>query len=469
MKKKLLIVIIIILCLIIGAAGFFIFLLNKEITLMESYRVVKVEAMEGNVELKRNGNKVDMVTDMRLIPNDKCKTEEASSLELLVDDDKHILAEEKTEFEIAATGDSDKGSVTIKLIEGNELFTIDNKLSEDDSFKVKTTNAVLSVRGTQFRVIYDSELGSTFVEVFEGTVWGEGANEQEVELNAGDTATFYDDRIETYVSDDTFAALTERIENVINADIAIRSECADALGLDIYDYDYYDEYGLAGTLDEAFGINEVVAEPLEKAREYSNINQVDLSEKDALAMIEELDGYIASLESGKEDIEVKIEEYMALNGWRDAYKSYVSGFSSSQSWMLFDVYGDSIPELMYYDSNENSGNGRWGYLVFATYDGAGGVKQLGKEGWEVNQGISKLDGQPVTISISGGTGDWWVYKLDVTDSGISTGTKLGSGNYKSLDNWASKCGGTNVEKGEWYGSGKYYDMTITQAIDSYQN
>ena len=89
---------------------------------------------------------------MTLISDDKVEVNENSFLELLCDSDKHICAEENTGFVIDSDGNEKDGYITIELLYGKALFTIDNKLPKDSSFDVKTPNATLSVRGTEFSV-----------------------------------------------------------------------------------------------------------------------------------------------------------------------------------------------------------------------------------------------------------------------------------------------------------------------------
>lgn len=138
----------------------------------EEYRLVKVNSFEGTVSIEReNDGSLDAFKGMKLVSGDEVNVKEKSFLELLADSDKHICAEENTSFVLQSGGNEENGYLTIELLYGKGLFTIDNKLDENSFFDVKTPNATLSVRGTSFLVEYSRELNETLVEVYEGTVW----------------------------------------------------------------------------------------------------------------------------------------------------------------------------------------------------------------------------------------------------------------------------------------------------------
>ncbi len=138
----------------------------------EEYRLVKVENTKGDVKVVRETEKdeLEAFEGMSLISKDKVTVGESSELQLLVDSDKHLLAEQDTTFNLVATGDENKGTVKIEIIDGTALFKIDNKLNDDSSFSVSTPNAVFSVRGTEFKVSYNKSNDETTLEVTDGTV-----------------------------------------------------------------------------------------------------------------------------------------------------------------------------------------------------------------------------------------------------------------------------------------------------------
>lgn len=176
--KKIAIPVIIAAVLIIGAVIAVIALSSAS---NDGYRVIKVNSFEGKVTVQRSDKGVlDAFGGMQLISQDNVNVGEESFLELLADSDKHIAAEENTGFVLKSSGTSDNGNITIELLYGKALFTIDNKLNENSSFKVTTPNAVMSVRGTRFSVWYDITTGQTVIEVFEGTVEAEYSEKTEL-------------------------------------------------------------------------------------------------------------------------------------------------------------------------------------------------------------------------------------------------------------------------------------------------
>ncbi|MBR1524504.1 MAG: FecR domain-containing protein [Lachnospiraceae bacterium] len=157
------------------------------------YRVIKVEDFNGSVNIERDGSDIDVFSGLQLVSEDIVSTGDNSWLGMLIDSDKHIGADANTTFTITASGSDKKGSVTIDLISGSALFTIEQKLNEDSTFEVTTPNATLSVRGTTFSVSYNPATNTTSTTVSEGTVWAEYGDGQIVELHAGDGGLITDD------------------------------------------------------------------------------------------------------------------------------------------------------------------------------------------------------------------------------------------------------------------------------------
>ena len=189
-KSKVVVVIIVAVLAVIVLGVAIVLLLNGK----KSYRSVKIETYEGEVKLKREGGDQKVFKGIKLIPDDKVKTKEESTAVLLVDDDKHIVAEENTCFSIHASGSEKSGSVSIHLEYGSSLITIDHKLSENSEFEVTTPNASCSVRGTTFSVSYDPSNQTTTVKVTEGVVKVKGGGES-ARLEAGDEAIVTEDEL----------------------------------------------------------------------------------------------------------------------------------------------------------------------------------------------------------------------------------------------------------------------------------
>lgn len=136
----------------------------------KGYRVIKVDSVEGEVTLERGSEEKEIFEGLKLKSEDSMTTGEDGLLELLVDDDKHILAKENTCFTIQSSGNKKKGKLTIELEYGTGLVEIENKLPDGYDVEVETPNASLSVRGTTFEVVYDKASKITTLIVTEGKV-----------------------------------------------------------------------------------------------------------------------------------------------------------------------------------------------------------------------------------------------------------------------------------------------------------
>lgn len=286
-SKKVFAIIAIALVLVIALIAAVI-VLTKKLVDKDSYRVVKVETYEGDVSLMRDDYTMDVFEDMNLIPDDNVETKAASEILLLVDDDKHILASENTIFEIAASGTPESGKVKVELKYGEALFTIDNKLSDDDTFKVTTPNAAMSVRGTEFLVRYDIIGEYTYVEVHNGVVEVKSDTET-LMLEEGDSVYIYDDHIELASLDaDQLDDLYKLIEDFEDSYQSFYADYSDTIALitdDIILSDIERLDTLAASLP-------------------SSADRPDVTDDDEIAdLIDELNGYVSEIEWGLQYID----------------------------------------------------------------------------------------------------------------------------------------------------------------------
>lgn len=195
MKKKLLeklknkkALAIVIAALVVIIVVVLIIVLNRK----ETYRNVVVNDQSGTVGLERNQSAIEIVKNMKLIPNDFVSVGEESLLDLLVDTDKHIAVRSNTKFSVDAIGNPNKGLVTLNVTEGKSYIKIDNPLEPDDGFLVVTPNATISVRGTTFTVAYYPVRGVTRVECVEGKVNVTSNSGEAIDLLAGDVVEVVD-------------------------------------------------------------------------------------------------------------------------------------------------------------------------------------------------------------------------------------------------------------------------------------
>lgn len=186
-KKKLIIIIIALLALIVTGVAAFLILNN-------AHKRIVIDECYGEVLVERRNHTLDAMEDMNLLSNDVVKIKDDSSLILLIDSDKHVLAKEGTVFEIVSKGSEKSGRININLKEGDALVTIDNKLFEKSSFEVNTPNATLSVRGTTFEASYDKDSDTSRVYVEEGVV-NVKTDGDEMDVGAGQSVIVKDNKI----------------------------------------------------------------------------------------------------------------------------------------------------------------------------------------------------------------------------------------------------------------------------------
>lgn len=180
--------------IIISVAAVLVIAVVVIVILNSGHRVIKVNFFEGTVSLERSSDEKKLVQGMNLKSKDKVTTGADGLVELLVDTDKHILAQENTCFKITSKGDENKGKLKIKLEYGTTLVEIENKLNDDSTVDLETPNASLSVRGTTFEASYSEADDATVVKVTDGVVKVKSYKDSK-EIQAGQMATVKEDEI----------------------------------------------------------------------------------------------------------------------------------------------------------------------------------------------------------------------------------------------------------------------------------
>jgi hypothetical protein len=124
----------------------------------------------GDVE-KKVGNSWEFIDIGEILGNkDIVRTGLDSEAEIQFGDLALVSVQENSE--VALSGISLRRAErrsTVQLNSGSILSKVDT-LTSDDNFRIRTSNAVLGVRGTVFKVSADSETGDTQVAVSEGSV-----------------------------------------------------------------------------------------------------------------------------------------------------------------------------------------------------------------------------------------------------------------------------------------------------------
>ncbi len=192
--KKVIIAAVVVAVLAVIAVLAAILFLKKE----KSYRSIRVIDVKGDVTVKRGGKEIDAYESMKLLSEDKITTGKGAELELLLDEDKHVILREESVLKLEATGNAENSKTKLRLEVGEVYSEIESKLSKDSSYEVLTPGASMSVRGTIFTVTYRDHVLNVSVE--EGKVRVKlDSTDESVDLEAGDSVQY---RIEESENDD---------------------------------------------------------------------------------------------------------------------------------------------------------------------------------------------------------------------------------------------------------------------------
>lgn len=121
----------------------------------EVYRTIRVTEVLGEVTLNREDlDDLEVKENMNLLSGDEVRTGDGAKMTLRVDDDKYIVVDENTKLLLYADGTEEDSKTRIELEYGAVFTDIKKKLSEDSDYEVVCPSSVMSVRGTQFEVVY---------------------------------------------------------------------------------------------------------------------------------------------------------------------------------------------------------------------------------------------------------------------------------------------------------------------------
>jgi len=141
----------------------------------ESPRVVTVVRTEGFVDVKygAGGISTALKTGDRVGPGDLIQTDDTGTAELMLADKSvikigplsRVLIKQADTIEVTKTTRS-----TFELLKGKIRAVVTPLINRESSFTIKTNNATVGVRGTDFGITYDSDLDSTYVLGLSGCV-----------------------------------------------------------------------------------------------------------------------------------------------------------------------------------------------------------------------------------------------------------------------------------------------------------
>lgn len=174
MQKRLSMKVVILIFVLAAAVVGTVFAIRHFAKGAEAFRSIQIYELEGSADIEREGgDALKAVENLYLQSGDRVTTAAGSFMRLKLDDDKYIMAEEKSVFSIEADGSDEDSKTKIILEQGALTSEIQNKLSADSLYEVNTPNSVMAVRGTIFRT--DLSRGKdgmlyTKLTVLEGTV-----------------------------------------------------------------------------------------------------------------------------------------------------------------------------------------------------------------------------------------------------------------------------------------------------------
>ena len=86
---------------------------------------------------------------MKLYAGYFIETEKDSTAHISLDDTKAVKLDETSIMEIVEQGDN----LLLELKDGNLFFNVSEPLSEEETFRIKTSNAIMGIRGTSGYIV----------------------------------------------------------------------------------------------------------------------------------------------------------------------------------------------------------------------------------------------------------------------------------------------------------------------------
>ncbi len=188
-------------------------------------RTAKIYDYSNTVAVIRGKTSLKVYKSMRLKEGDTIKTGENSIAYIEIDSDKVVKMDSSTIITLSNFDGTDKnGSINISLTSGKIFNDIKKKLTQNSTYKVRTPNAVMGVRGTTFVVgikpLADSSQ-QTELSVLDGTVAFATSNQEHsnvfVEMNQkANTTQLTEDKLPKVTELNTTDLGTFELEEIVN-------------------------------------------------------------------------------------------------------------------------------------------------------------------------------------------------------------------------------------------------------------
>ncbi len=144
----------------------------------QTVRNLTINDISGTVVIIRGEKQFYAGKKTVLQSGDVINTDKDSSVRICIDADKYISIEPESSVYVYYTNISDRGDVSVNIACGAVTCQLNKSLKKNETFRVKTPNAAISVRGTVFRTEFelaDKYMGYenvmlTHVQNFDGSV-----------------------------------------------------------------------------------------------------------------------------------------------------------------------------------------------------------------------------------------------------------------------------------------------------------
>ncbi|MBO4425591.1 MAG: InlB B-repeat-containing protein [Clostridiales bacterium] len=155
----------------VAAIGVTIFLINRNSILATTMRLLKVE---GTVNIEDSTGTVKPVIDnIRFTSGDTISTGSDGLASIGLDDTKIVTLQNDSSAEFIKNGKQ----IELKLKQGGVFFEVTEKLTDDETYEIETSNMTVGIRGTSGYVWYD-DTGLQSLVITDGKVLVSGYNPQ---------------------------------------------------------------------------------------------------------------------------------------------------------------------------------------------------------------------------------------------------------------------------------------------------
>ncbi|MED1796498.1 Ig-like domain-containing protein, partial [Brevibacillus nitrificans] len=174
-------------CLLVGGA--------KTAAAADTSRVAKVDAVTGNVQVKKAGGTkaYKAFKSMSLNQGDVITTGPKSSITMSMDQSAEVTVSENTVLSLSDLQAAINSNQTnLKVWSGSVFIKVKPFTNQQDKFTISTPTAIMGVRGTQLLIHIDPNTGSSSVFVASGTVATQAPDRSQIQnIYAGMLGIYY--------------------------------------------------------------------------------------------------------------------------------------------------------------------------------------------------------------------------------------------------------------------------------------